>query len=195
MGNKVQNVLLGVLAVGLIGITIAYAALSQKLDIKPEATVKASTWDVHFNNVQCTASNLNGTTTTAVADNTSESKLAVNGKTTIKGSMGTLKTPGDTITCTFDIVNGGDIDAKITTAPVVPTPTCETDASGICSELTYTLTYADSSNTAINVDDELAAGATKAAKIVLTYKKDSTKLTATDVKVGPMTSYIIYGQK
>lgn len=190
MGNKVQNVLLGVLAVGLIGITVAYAALSQRLDIQPEATVKASTWDVEFANVACTASNLNGTTTTAVADT-----LAIDGKTIIKGSMGTLKTPGDTITCTFDIVNKGDIDAKITTAPVVPTPTCETDASGICSELTYTLTYADSSNTAINVNDELAAGATKAAKIVLTYKKDSTKLTATDVKVGPMTSYIIYGQK
>lgn len=193
MGNKVQNVLLGVLAVGLIGITVAYAALSQKLDIQPEATVQKSTWDVEFANVACTASNSNGTTT-AVVD-TSDSKLAVNGKTTIEGSMGTLKTPGDTITCTFDIVNKGDIDAKITTAPVVPTPTCETDASGICSELTYTLTYADSSNTAINVNDELAAGETKAAKIVLTYKKDSTKLTATDVKVGPMTSYIIYGQK
>lgn len=194
MGNKVQNVLLGVLAVGLIGITVAYAALSQRLDIQPEATVKKSTWDVEFANVACTASNLNGTTTTAVVD-TSESKLAVDGKTTIKGSMGTLKTPGDTITCTFDIVNKGDIDAKITTAPVVPTPTCATDASSICSELTYTLTYADSPNTAIKVNDELATGATKAAKIVLTYKKDSTKLTATDVKVGPMTSYIIYGQK
>lgn len=29
MNNKVQNILLGVLAVGLIGITVAYAALTQ----------------------------------------------------------------------------------------------------------------------------------------------------------------------
>ena len=191
MGNKVQNVLLGVLAVGLIGITVAYAALSQRLDIQPEATVKASTWDVHFNNVQCTASNLNGTATTAEVLTTADG-LTAKGNI-LSGSMGTLKTPGDTITCTFDIVNGGDIDAKITEVPAVPTPTCATDASGICSELTYTLTYADAS--AIKVNDPLNAGDTKTAKIVLTYKKDSTKLTATDVKVGPMTSYIIYGQK
>ena len=40
MNNKVQNILLGVLAVGLIGITVAYATLSQQLKIN--GTAKAA---------------------------------------------------------------------------------------------------------------------------------------------------------
>ena len=31
MGSKVQNIILGVLAVGLIGLTVAYALLTQQL--------------------------------------------------------------------------------------------------------------------------------------------------------------------
>ena len=48
MNNKIQNIVLGVLAVGLIGITIAYASLSQNLTINGTAKVAAATWDVHF---------------------------------------------------------------------------------------------------------------------------------------------------
>lgn len=42
MNNKVQNILLGVLAVGLIGITVAYAALTQQLTINGTAKVAAT---------------------------------------------------------------------------------------------------------------------------------------------------------
>ena len=34
MGSKVQNIILGVLAVGLIGLTVAYALLTQQLKIE-----------------------------------------------------------------------------------------------------------------------------------------------------------------
>lgn len=44
MNNKVQNVLLGVLAIGLIGITVAYAALTQQLKIEGTAKVASSKW-------------------------------------------------------------------------------------------------------------------------------------------------------
>ena len=43
MNNKVQNILLGVLAVGLIGITVAYATLSQQLKINGTAKVASAT--------------------------------------------------------------------------------------------------------------------------------------------------------
>ena len=48
MNNKVQNIVLGVLAVGLIGITVAYASLSQQWTINGTAKVAAATWDIHF---------------------------------------------------------------------------------------------------------------------------------------------------
>ena len=46
MNNKVQNIVLGVLAVALIGITVAYATLTQQLKINGTATVKAGTLKV-----------------------------------------------------------------------------------------------------------------------------------------------------
>ena len=92
MSNKVQNVLLGVLAVGLIGITVAYAALTQQLKIEGTAKVEASTWDIHFETLE-------GAKTGYATLATDASKLAIQSDTTsMSGNLGTLKAPGDTIT-------------------------------------------------------------------------------------------------
>ena len=48
MNNKVQNIVLGVLAVALIGITVAYATLTQQLKINGTATVKAGSHHRRF---------------------------------------------------------------------------------------------------------------------------------------------------
>lgn len=48
MSNKTKNILLGVLIVGVISMTIAFAALSTRLNINGEANVSATSWNVHF---------------------------------------------------------------------------------------------------------------------------------------------------
>ena len=138
MGSKVQNIILGVLAVGLIGLTVAYALLTQQLKIESTATVKAGTWDIHFENL---SSSLTGKA--ALADT---NQLAISSNsTTISGSVGVLSVPGDSIVYTFDNVNKGNIPAILSSAPTISTPSCsatgnDAGATTVCGNLTYTLT-------------------------------------------------------
>ena len=190
MGSKVQNIILGVLAVGLIGLTVAYALLTQQLKIESTATVKAGTWDIHFENL---SSSLTGKA--ALADT---NKLAISSNsTTISGSVGVLSVPGDSIVYTFDIVNKGNIPAILSAAPVISTPTCtSTDtvsATNICAnDLVYTLTYADGSQ--INNGDTLAAGEIKKAKLTLSLKNEMTYVPSADVAISNIAATLNYSQ-
>ncbi len=188
MNNKVQNVLLGVLAVGLIGITVAYAALTQQLKIEGTAKVASSKWDVHFGTVnpgQATGYATAGT-------------LAKTGETTIAGDIGTLKAPGDSITYTFDIENAGDINAIIDTVTGGQSFTCtsatKSVADAVCKDLTYSIKYTDG-NATIAKGDQLAKATNtstptkKNVTLTLTYKSTATTLASEDVTVtaDPMT--------
>ncbi len=150
MNNKVQNVLLGVLAVGLIGITVAYAVLTQQLTINGTAKVASTKWDIHFSDKK-----------TGVAEGYAETgDFAKTSATTLGGNLGTLKAPGDKITYTFDIENAGDINAIIDNTPTVPQLQCTSDktdeASAICTQLKYTIKYSDGATTTIAKGDKLA---------------------------------------
>lgn len=190
MGSKVQNIILGVLSVGLIGLTVAYALLTQQLKIESTATVKAGTWDIHFENL---SSSLTGKA--ALADT---NQLAISSNsTTISGSVGVLSVPGDSIVYTFDIVNKGNIPAILSAAPVISTPTCtSTDtvsATNICTnDLVYTLTYADGSQ--INNGDTLAAGETKKAKLTLSLKNEMSYVPSADVAISNIAATLNYSQ-
>lgn len=188
MNNKVQNVLLGVLAVGLIGITVAYAALTQQLKIEGTAKVASSKWDIHF-------ANLVGTNTGYATLATDAGKLAIQSDTTsMSGNLGTLKAPGDTISYAFDIVNAGDINASLGSFNIT-TPTCtstdQTNAQAVCGNLTYTLTYADGSE--IKVGDTLKKGETKSAELIIS-SKDTSVIATQDVSVGNINATFLYNQ-
>lgn len=192
MNNKVQNIVLGVLAVALIGITVAYATLTQQLKINGTATVKAGTWDVHFENLQ-------GSVTGSAVLDTSTSKLGIQtGSTTISGKLGTLSKPGDSITYTFDIVNKGNIPAILSSVPTISTPSCsatsnDAGATTVCGNLTYTLTYSDGSTIAKN-DTLAATSGKKTAKLVVTYKSTATSVVNTDVEVSNIAATLNYSQ-
>ena len=49
--EKTRNIILIVLAVCLIGITVAYATLSQNLNISGVAKVGKTSWNIHFTKV------------------------------------------------------------------------------------------------------------------------------------------------
>lgn len=188
MNNKVQNVLLGVLAIGLIGITVAYAALTQQLKIEGTAKVASSKWDVHFGTVS--AGNAQGYATAGT--------LAKTGETTIAGDIGTLKAPGDSIKYTFDIENAGDINAIIDTVTGGQSVTCtsatQSVADAVCKDLTYSIKYTDG-NTTIAKGDQLAKATNsstptkKNVTLTLTYKSTATTVASEDVTVtaDPMT--------
>ena len=49
--ERTRNIILIVLAVCLIGITVAYAILSQNLNIRGVANVNKTSWNIHFTNL------------------------------------------------------------------------------------------------------------------------------------------------
>lgn len=192
MNNKIQNIVLVVLAVGLIGITIAYASLSQNLTINGTAKVAAATWDVHFEGMSAGAA-------TGYATLPSTGKFGIQtGSTTISGDLGTLKAPGDTITYTFKVKNAGSIKAKVNSVSK-PALTCVSSSTGsattastnFCKGLAYTVQYSDGS--AIAEGQTLAAnGGSKDITVKLVNNNNS--LATEDIKVTASAMTINYIQ-
>ena len=192
MNNKIQNIVLVVLAVGLIGITIAYASLSQNLTINGTAKVAAATWDVHFEG-------MNAGTATGYATLPTTGKLAASG-TSVSGNIGTLKAPGDTITYTFNVKNAGSINAKISSI-TAPKLTCAPVASGgsqavannVCANLTYTIEYTSESPKTIAVGNTLTSGASKNITLKIVNSSNAT-LASEDIAVTASPMIINYVQ-
>ena len=164
--NKDKKLVFGVLAllVGIIVISISYAAFTQNLNINGTGNVQATSWSVHFANLSNAVTNGTAVERTAPTIKT--------GRTDIGDYAVDFYTPGDSITYTFDVVNDGDYDAKISVL-TKGTPTCNgtdpTSNTNVCANLEYTLKYTSGgSNVAVN--DTLRKNETKNMTLVLRYK-------------------------
>lgn len=188
--NRVRNVVLGVLAVSLIGLTIAYAQLTQRLNINGTAKSKSNTWDIHFENLKSTV------TGNAVLSQDNPLTIVSN-STTISGSVGNLSLPGDSIVYTFDIANKGTISAQLSADPIISTPECSSnDATGatvVCENVIYTLTYSDGSK--IKTGDILEKGEKKAAKLTLSLKNSMSAVPSAEVDITNIAAVLNYNQK
>lgn len=188
--NRVRNVVLGVLAVSLIGLTVAYAQLTQRLNINGTAKSKSNTWNIHFENLKSTV------TGNAVLSQDNPLTIVSN-STTISGSVGNLSLPGDSIVYTFDIANKGTISAQLSADPIISTPECSSnDATGatvVCENVIYTLTYADGSK--IKTGDILEKGEKKAAKLTLSLKNSMSAVPSAEVDITNIAAVLNYNQK
>ena len=188
--NRIQNVILGVLAVSLISLTIAYAQLTQRLNINGTAKSKSNTWDIHFENLKSTV--------TGNATLSQDNPLTIiSNSTTISGSVGNLSLPGDSIVYTFDIANKGTMSAQLSADPIISSPECSSnDATGatvVCENVIYTLTYADGSK--IKTGDILEKGEKKAAKLTLSLKDSMSSVPSAEVDITNIAAVLNYNQK
>lgn len=113
--RKIKVLSLVALIVAVLGLTVAFAALSQTLTINGTASVDAANWDVRFEsldgtyNVSPTLSRTPGSTEVLYAENL---EISEDGSTAnVVGVL--LGRPGDYATYDFKISNKGTIDAKI----------------------------------------------------------------------------------
>ena len=119
MTERNKNILLGVLIVGVLSMTVAFAALSTRLNIGGQASVASTNWNVHFDNwadvTENTITNEFGTQqNTAVHPAVSDLTMTDNTNITkVEGLNITLKQPNDYARYTFEIVNEGSIDAEL----------------------------------------------------------------------------------
>ena len=185
--ERTRNIILIVLAVCLIGITVAYATLSQNLNISGVANVDKTSWNIHFTNVL----------TPKVEGQATGGKALLNdGKTVLTISEGTLSAPGDKIIYTFDVINEGDLPAEVETT-LTQMESCKaengSDVSMFCNKIGLDLVYADTKEK-VQKSDRLLSGETKTLNLIITYDKDKllTTLPTSPIVLSNITSTINY---
>lgn len=182
------------LLIAVVGLTVGYAAYSSTLTINGTATVDPASWKVNFD--YKTGDSLTGTTTGHATETTAPT-LA---DTTISGFDVTLKAPGDSVTYNFLIKNSGTLNAELanftmgtlTCAPNASSSISQEDATKLCGELKYTLTYADGST--ITTGTTLNSNDSKELELKLEWPSTSTLSVSDDVKVTIGATTFVYEQ-
>lgn len=203
--NKVKNIILVVLVIGLVGMTIAYAALTQTLYIRDNEVTITTDWNVHFANTaghtNAVASSTGGGATTAIVNQ--QPTLT---STVISGLRATFRKPGDKVVYQFDIVNEGGIDAKLQSATLT-TPTCTSTDQTVssatlatfCEKINYTIVYTGTSDAPATNDDLLATSPDNVRHCTLTVELDpNTEITDIpngDITVSNIEATFLYVQK
>ena len=192
------------LVVAVLGLTVAFAALSRQLTINGSATLDRANWDIHY--AAASGADANKTKSTHSSSVTvTEGDIAA---TSVSGLQATLTKPGDTVTFFWDVVNAGDIDAHITAlnpttvsnAALTCTPVAEggatqAEATTLCGDLVFTFKYVNGN--AVATDDTLTvAEGTKHLELTLTYPSTVTNdhYPSGDVTVTFPTITTTYGQ-
>ena len=181
--RKIKILSLVALIVAVLGLGVAFAALSSQLTINGSAKAQAGSWNIHF------AKTLDMPTQTTGDASFTEPTLS---DTSILGFKATVTKPGDSVTYYFDIVNSGTVDALVdnyvfesgyqdcAATRVSDHPECKlydfnsdgvingSDYSVIKASIKYGLYYTDN-NKEIIAGDEIRAGETKHAKLVVEY--------------------------
>ena len=190
-GKKIFNVI-GIFIITcilMIGISFAYETITNKLPINGYASMNTAKWSVHFQNLS--NANLKGK---AIEIN---KPILQNNSTSISDFDVMFETVNDGVTYTFEVVNDGDLDAKISSI-VIPKPVCmeiggtsSKDSDLICANLNYSLTYAD--GTSIKIGDSLDKGQSKSFILNLEYL--GTQLPQNVVEISELSIALIYVQK
>ena len=110
--NKTKNIILAVLVIGLVGMTIAYASLTQTLTINNNQATVSSNWRVRFAPTVTTSVGTTVAGTTTGASYTQNTPVLDNDRQTIKNLQATFTKPGDYVEVAFTVRNEGNIAAK-----------------------------------------------------------------------------------
>lgn len=192
--RKTKIIAIIALCISLVGLGIGFSAFSSSLSIAGTATVGASSWNVIFGNLAAGVPTGQATELTAPT---------INGSDTSIGTYSvSFENPGDSITYTFDVINGGTFNAVLSTF-AMPTPTCEgtgdnatNDATNVCANLSYTLTYTEG-GTEVAQNDVLTAGQTRNMTLTLAYNDliEPENLPEAQVSVSNLGITLLYAQE
>ena len=166
--RKFKTIGIAALIVAVLGLTIAFAALSSTLTINGTAKAESGLWQIKFvddaNIPTPTVSPV--TTTGSQSDNT----ISVSQDGLTLTYSANLKTPGDKVTYTAVIKNYGTIDGQISTNGITNTlVTGDSDKAGRILDIK---TYYVSDGKALEYGDVIKAGSEEEIKIVVTYNRD-----------------------
>ena len=193
MKEKLKKINIGLLIIILLilcfGVSVGSIVITtmSKFDGKynvnddPESNetteIEKNTWDVHFENVS-----VNKESVQAIIP------AKLNAKKTSVNFEVYLENPGDYYEFTVDVVNSGNMDAKVTANPIL---------SGVPDEFKeyfkYTVKYSD--GTTIKKDDELNTGKRKTIVVRVEFDKEKGVGLVTDEKTFNLGFSVDYVQK
>lgn len=175
-----------ILIIAVIGLSIAYAAMSEILSITGTAKMNSADWHIKFENLSVEKTG-DATFVLPTLSDTSLLDYEVN-----------LTKPGDSVTFIFDVTNNGNIDAVLGTV-TKGKPECNgvgsnatSDAKTVCNNLIYSLKYEDGSD--VKVGDTLDKKEVSKMKLQLVYNSDASVLPNDDVTVKGLDINVIYNQ-
>jgi len=181
--RKSLFVIVTILAVAVLGLSIAYAALSTTLTARlGTVTQSQQLWAVGFQEgtVAGTPSNSQGSST---SDITCSNATVTTSQASVSGAI-VLGKPGDTCTYQLKIQNTGTIDAKLSTIvgthPQGASSCTGTGASMVCGDLTYKLTT-DAAGQTVLTDNRLLEKSTGELTVYLIATYSGTTVSGDDV--------------
>ena len=151
--RKIRILSIGALLVAIIGLTVAFAAMSRTLIINGTATIDSAKWDIHFANplLKSKKGDAREVSAPVISEDGGELTLKVG-----------LRKPQDEIVYNVDVVNSGDIDAEITK---IDYPELSEEHAKI---IEFEAVYDDGSSIALA--QELKASESKKVKITIRFK-------------------------
>ena len=168
-----RNILIMMFALVVI-MGIGFAAYSQQLQIKDTSSID-SNWDIYISNVtpgtKEAGTLVGGATGTGAPDPDEKTKANLTTD---------LKYPGDSITYTIDVTNGGTVDAEVEKVELKP----------LKENTVIKYSIIDEANT-----QYLNAGDTKQFKVKVEYDPEKTGTATEDEKSNTLTLTIDYVQK
>jgi hypothetical protein len=157
--QKTRTMAVAALIVGVLGLGTAFAALGTTLQINGSAKIGSAKWDIRWKNLTCAASG-EAKVDPAASISTDNQTITINAK---------MIAPNDSVTCNFDAVNEGDLDATLSSSAFVANT-----ASLANINVNYTFKYRSNSGGATTdnlvgaADLDLASGASHQMQLVLT---------------------------
>ena len=154
--RRIKMLSLSAVIIAVLGLTVAFAALSTTLNIKGSAYLDAAKWGIKFQNLS----------EPSIVGEASDAKTAkIEKYVSINDIKVTLSKPGDSVTYTVDLVNDGDINAKIEN--IEKTNLTEEQQKYI----TFTVKYKEN-DTELKIGDILSKKEVKPLVIKIEYRKD-----------------------
>ena len=155
--RKVKKYALVALIIAIIGLTVAFAALSQELNISGSGKVDPALWDIYFDNLS----------EPTIKGKASVREIAsIENKTTLNINVNLL-VPNDSVEYTVNLVNNGDVNAEIGSIDVSLTEEQK-------KYVDFSMKYEDTSLGEVAVGDILLAKTTSPTtlpiKITIKYK-------------------------
>lgn len=166
--SKSLRFMLLIAAIFVVGVGVAYAALSATLNITfGNVTQSAITWSVGFTGSSATGTAAGTSATGRSCGNATITSSAVTLADT------TLSKPGDKCTYTLTIKNSGTIGATLNTiTPSAPSGiSCATATGGnlVCGNITYKLTSDSAGSNILTTGNTIAASGTQTVYLVVMY--------------------------